>query len=250
VNKHLSIAMFLLGACLALGFVYGMGKVSNAVAQFKQSNAIRVKGYAERRLQSDSAAWSCSVTVRDHELQSGYARIKKDVEACRKQVLSLGVTESELSLSPIETEIKYKGKAKDGAPDATPTNEIDYYILTQRIHVASQDVGKTDRVSKEVTDLIAAGIEVRSDPVAFTCSQIEKVKLEMLAEAAQNARERAAALAERSNGTVGPLISADQGVFQIVPLQSTEVSGEGIYDTSTIQKTIKSVVTMEFAVQK
>ena len=70
----------------------------------------------------------------------------------------------------------------------------------------------------------------------------------MIAEAAQNGRERAAALAGRSNRNVGRLISADQGVFQIVPVNSTEVSGEGIYDIFTIQKTIKAVVTLEFAV--
>ena len=90
MNKHLSIAMFLLGACLALGFVYGMGKVSNAVAQFKRSNAIRVKGYAERQIKSDTAAWSCTVTVRERELQAGYGRLKRDIEACRQKLLRSG----------------------------------------------------------------------------------------------------------------------------------------------------------------
>lgn len=76
----------------------------------------------------------------------------------------------------------------------------------------------------------------------------ERLSVEMIAEAARNGRERAAALAGRDNGTVGPLVSADQGVFQIVPVNSTEVSGEGVYDTRTTEKTIKAVVTMQFAV--
>ena len=243
MNKHLSIAMFLLGACLALGFVYGMGKVSRAVAEFKRNNSIGVKGYAERRITSDTASWSCTVTVREGQLQAGYARIKKDIEGCRQQMLTLGVTESELGLGPIQTEICHKRTAR-----GEETNEIDYYDLTQNMRVSSKDVIKVDRVSKEITDLIAKGIEVRSGEVAFTSSQIEKAKLELIAEATQNGRQRAEALAEQSKGKVGALISANQGVFQIVPVDSTEVSGAGIYDTTTVEKTVKAVVTLEFAV--
>jgi hypothetical protein len=250
VNKHLSIAMFLLGACLALGYGYGMGKVATAVAQFKRSNTICVKGYAERRITSDTAAWSCTVTVRERELHDGYSRLKRDVEACRKQALALGLAENEMSVGPIQTEVihkRTKGLIDAGAQE---TPEIDHYELRQSIGVASGDVAKADRLSKEITDLISAGVEVRSGAVEFTCSQLDKVKLEMIAEAARNGRERAAALAGRDNGTVGPLVSADQGVFQIVPVDSTEVSSVGVYDTRTIEKTIKAVVTMQFAVGK
>jgi len=63
-------------------------------------------------------------------------------------------------------------------------------------------------------------------------------------------RDKSCPRTPRTKGIVGPLISADQGVIQIVPVNSTEVSGEGIYDTRTVVKTIKAVVTLEFAVSK
>jgi len=250
VNKHLSIAMFLLGACLALGFVYGMGKISNAVAHFKRPEAICVKGYAERNITSDTAQWNCCVTVRERELQAGYARLKEQMEACNKKVLNAGLPEKEIAVGAIETTVVHKRSKGPTEPGTQETTEIDHYELIQSLGVASKDVAKVDQLSKGITDLIAEGIEVRSQPVQFTCSQLEKVKLEMIAEAARDGKERAAILAERSNGNVGPLISADQGVFQIVPVNSTEVSSEGIYNTETIEKTIKAVVTMQFAVGK
>jgi hypothetical protein len=237
--------MFLLGACLALGFVYGMGKVSNAVAEFKRTNAIRVKGYAERRITSDTATWSCTVTVREGQLQPGYSRIKDDVEACKQKLTALGLADDELNVGPIQSSIRYKRGEK-----GQDTNEVEYYVLTQSMSVGSKNVGMVDQVSKEITELIAKGIEVRSEKVAFTSSQIEKVKLELLAEATQNGWQRAEVLAERSKGKAGALISANQGVFQIVPVDSTEVSDEGAYDTSTIEKAIKAVVTLEFAVAR
>lgn len=237
--------MFLLGACLALGFVYGMGKVSRAVVEFKRDNCIRVKGYAERKMTSDMASWNCSVVIRDPQLQAGHARLKKDAEACREALVALGIAEGELAMGPADVFICNK-RTENGQE----TNEIDYYNLRQDISVRSGDVAKVDRAAKRITDLIAQGIEVRSGSVSFTCSQIEKAKLELIAEATQNGRERAAALAGQSGGKVGPLISANQGVFQIVPVDSTEVSDYGEYDTSTIEKTMKAVVTLEFAVAR
>ncbi len=41
-----------------------------------------------------------------------------------------------------------------------------------------------------------------------------------------------------------------KGVFQITPVNSTDVSDEGNYDTSTIEKSVKAIVTLEFQVEK
>ena len=49
---------------------------------------------------------------------------------------------------------------------------------------------------------------------------------------------------------MGALISASQGVFQITARHSTEVSSWGVYDTSTIEKTVKAVVTLEYAIER
>jgi len=45
-------------------------------------------------------------------------------------------------------------------------------------------------------------------------------------------------------------VSATQGVFQITAPNSTEVSDYGSYDTSTIEKTVKAVVSCEFSVSR
>jgi hypothetical protein len=43
-------------------------------------------------------------------------------------------------------------------------------------------------------------------------------------------------------------MSAQQGVFQITARHSTDTSGYGMYDTATIEKTAKAVVTLEYAI--
>ncbi|MFN2352064.1 MAG: hypothetical protein ABR497_08980 [Kiritimatiellia bacterium] len=49
---------------------------------------------------------------------------------------------------------------------------------------------------------------------------------------------------------MGALISARQGVFQITTRHSTDTSGYGTYDTTTIEKTAKAVVTLEYTVEQ
>ena len=67
----------------------------------------------------------------------------------------------------------------------------------------------------------------------------------MLGAASADARLRAGEIADKTGAKLGELSSASQGVFQITPAHSTEISGEGMYDTSSIEKTVRAVVTRE-----
>jgi len=65
----------------------------------------------------------------------------------------------------------------------------------------------------------------------------------------ENALERAKQIASSTGSNVGALKSASQGVFQITPVNSTAVSDYGNYDTSSINKTVKAVVTVRYFVK-
>jgi len=83
----------------------------------------------------------------------------------------------------------------------------------------------------------------------FYVSTLPVTKLELLAKATDDAYRWAVVLAENSRGRVGALISAWQGVLQITARYSTDTSGYGVYDTATIEKTAKAVVTLEYAIE-
>ena len=68
----------------------------------------------------------------------------------------------------------------------------------------------------------------------------------MLAEAAKDARTRAEQIAGQGGRGLACLHDADMGVFQITPLHSSNTSGEGENDTSSLDKTITAVVTATF----
>ena len=53
-------------------------------------------------------------------------------------------------------------------------------------------------------------------------------------------------LAKSSGNRVANLISASQGIFQINQPNSTETASGGMYDTSTIEKKVRAVVTIRY----
>jgi hypothetical protein len=71
------------------------------------------------------------------------------------------------------------------------------------------------------------------------------LKKELLGKAIINAKERATEILNASGNSVGKLLSARSGVFQITEPLSTEVAGYGLHSTSTKKKNIKVTVSAE-----
>jgi uncharacterized protein len=84
-------------------------------------------------------------------------------------------------------------------------------------------------------------------PPMYFYTKIADLKIDMLALATKDARNRAGKIAENAGSKLGELKSAKMGVFQITPINSNEVSDYGINDTSSIEKEIMSVVNCVFS---
>jgi len=240
------MASFLLGATLAFGFALSAYMMSAAMVKIRQTNIIKVKGYAQAQIKSDTGLWRGQLTARAPDLSASYTVMDTNRAKVREMIEKLAFTkESTIDFLPIAIDIQYQLNEK-----GVRTDIISGYVLNQTIEIQSPQIDKIEAVSKAASDLIREGIEFRSQQPIYTSSGIEKIKLDLLAQATKNAYDRARTLAENSGGKVGALSSASQGVFQITPLNSTGVSDYGEYDTSTIDKMVKAVVTFEFHVEK
>lgn len=237
-------AMFLLGATLALGFSFSAYIIGQAAVKVTSSNNIKVKGSSVRSVRSDFAHWNGSFSVKDPELANATKRLESSRLAVEAYLKKAGFKQEEISFGRIGIQEIYKLD-----PKGYQTREVQYYLLSQSVHIASAQIQTVERVSRESTDLIRDGIVFRSESPSYIISDLDKYKMELLAEATKNAAERAEVLAKNSKGTVGALISATQGVFQITAPASSDISGYGEYDKSTILKEVKAVVTLEFRVE-
>lgn len=239
--RSTGFGMFLLGAALALGFVVGTREVSRALVDMRKNPNVRVKGTAERDVRAASGSWRGSITSRGPTLEEAYAALTAASERAREFVVERGFTASDIRLSAVASTATYVRDAR-----GTETTEIESWRMTRSIRVDSANVLGIEALSLAATDLVGEGLEVESSAPNYVLADIDSLKKGLLEEATRNGYERAHILASGGGGAVGPLASVSQGVFQIVPRSSVEVSDYGEYDTSSIEKTIKAVVTLEY----
>jgi hypothetical protein len=239
------LAFFLLGATLALGFTVSAHLISSALVRMRQEHTIRVKGFAEQKVTSDIGTWQGTFTVQATAVQDASAALAAAREKISVFLTTLKVPSSEVTFSAIST---HQIMARDAK--GQPTNDIQYYALSQTVTVTSRDVQRIAALSLRATDLINQDVILESGAPQYVFTGLEKLKLDLLAQATRNGFTRAHALADNSGSRVGPLAAAEQGVFQITAPYSTDVSDSGAYDTSTIEKSVKAVITLEYVVEK
>ena len=118
------------------------------------------------------------------------------------------------------------------------------YELTQFIQIESNEVGKIEKISREVTVLLNQRVNFYSEAPRYFYTQLADLKIEMISKATEDARIRAEKIAAYSNGELGALQAAKMGVFQITGQNSTEnYSWGGNFNTSSRDKIAS--ITME-----
>jgi hypothetical protein len=208
--------------------------------EFTQRSQITVKGFAAKAIVSDLALWEGVVITRNKDLATAYRKLEADGTQIVALLEKIKIPKEAIEFSATRTQVLRK---KVGYNE---TNEIEGYQLERSFRVKSADVELVQKVAADSTELLAKGIEITSTPPRFYYTKLEDLKVEMLASATKDARTRAESLAVNSKSHLGSLRSAQQGVFQITPEHSVEVSGYGENDTSSLNKVIRAVVTVEY----
>ncbi|MGH9946471.1 MAG: SIMPL domain-containing protein [Pyrinomonadaceae bacterium] len=234
-NSGFALAVGLVLSSIIFGWFYASAK--------KGDDAITVTGSAKRRITSDLVVWSAGVSAQSPQLADAYKQLADSVPRIKQYLLSKGIPEDQMTVSSISSTTL---KRRDS--DGNETSEVTGYSLSQQLEVRSSDVAKISQVAREATELINQGILIESSAPKYYYTKIGDLKIEMLGEAAKDAKERAVSIASSTGNSIGSVRSARMGVLQITAADSTDVSDYGVYDTSTIEKDMTAVVNVSFAV--
>lgn len=118
-------------------------------------------------------------------------------------------------------ELNYKG---------FQTNKVLAYNASQMIDVQSKDVAKIKQVSLDITSLVNKGVNFSVNPPEYYYTKLAGLKVEIQADAAKDALNRAQKIAEATGSDLGPITTARMGVIQITPVNSNMISDYGIND--------------------
>jgi hypothetical protein len=216
-----------------------------ALERMKSDNTIQVTGSAKRRIRSDLIVWRAHVEVSGADLKSAYRTLSANVPRVTGYLAGKGLAKDKMVVSAVTTRPLHP-RGKDGE---VLDDVVNGYVLSQSVEVRSTDIDKVSALSRQATELIEEGIPLQSDPPEFQYTKLAELKLQMLAEAARDSRLRAEEIARATGARIGVVRQARMGVIQINPADSTDVSGEGNNDTSSLEKDIISVVASTFAME-
>ena len=236
------------GLSLSLGLVLSSWLICKACLDIKSlSHHIFVKGYAERKITSEQTSWSGTLTTRDPSLTEAHKKIAHNREIVIAFLVKAGFKAEQVEASPVIKNTLYALNDK-----GNQTNLIEGYSLTQGFSIDSRDVALMAKLAKEIDRIQESGIDFESHGVRYyyPSDKLEHLKIELLGEATKSAQERAEQFAKNTSCTVGRLLSAAQGVFQVTGINSSNISDYGVYDTSSLVKVVRSVVTLSYAIAK
>jgi len=211
------------------------------------TRSIEVTGSAKRRITSDLIEWTAEIHTTDKDRVAGVRLLKEHVEKTRAWLKGQGVPDEEIRVSSASAneqfETRYEGTGDSRIERSVSTG----WGSTQSITIRSNDVGRVERVSREVTTMLEQGVELSSLPPSYFYTKLADLKIEMLAEASKDARTRADQILAAAGGArIGRLLRADMGVINVNPANSTETSWQGNNDTSSLEKDILTIVHISF----
>ncbi|MDD5164016.1 MAG: SIMPL domain-containing protein [Patescibacteria group bacterium] len=230
VSVILGVAL-IISALIFGGFYY--------FAQSKNStDALSVTGSTKIRVTSDQAKLiiNLSSIVYANDLSSGNRDIAHDLALTRDLLKKSGVADTDIVEGPVSMNQVW---------DQNNTGQIRYQ-LSQIITVQSNDVNKITDISKKIPTLSEQGAIISVQSLEYYYSKLPDLRVSLLTQAVQDAKARAEKIAEGTGRYVGSVISASNGVVQILTPNSVDISDYGNYDTSSIEKDVMVTIKASF----
>jgi len=245
-TRPLVLPALLIGGLLSVGLLGSSLILSHGAQQVAAAREqISVKGTAEKAVKADRAQWVTTVTIQAGSVAEGLPLLQTQTDQVVTALAADGLVEAkDFELSAWSSEPLYQRleNGNDGS--------ILGYRLSRQIGVVLADVQKPTQLNARVETLIGQGINLHDSRADYLVSNLEQIKLSLIGEATKNAHDRAVEFAKSGGVDVGAMQSASQGIFQIrAPLSTDESEYGGEYDTTTINKIARVVVTVDYAIK-
>ncbi|HBK82054.1 MAG TPA: SIMPL domain-containing protein [Flavobacterium sp.] len=225
---------------------------------FKNRNqnldTISVIGLGTKDFVSDEILWSGSFTTKSFDIKEAYNKMVSDQKIVANFFLNKGFKKDEFTFGAVQFNKRYREVRTENPENAYQTKYeqfFDGYEATQTIRFTAKKnpdlMKRIEEVSSKTSELINSGIELTSNSIQYTYSDLPSLKHSLIENASKDASERAEKIVNTANGSLGKLKSASMGVFQITGQGSTEEDTYGgNNDTFSKNKTARITVRLEY----
>lgn len=221
-------------AIVSLGLIAGGYLVGDGLVRAKEADrSVTVRGLAERDVTANLATWTISYSSSAADLAEAQAKVRRDTEAVRGFFNELGFPDD--ALQPT------------GANVSSYTESgVTKYTVRQRLALRTDDIARAQQAVSRQFDLVGKGVFLEEGSgMAYSFTDLNRIKPEMVAEATRDARAAAEQFAKDSDTQVGTIRQATQGYFTI-EARDGEESGWGVADSP--YKKVRVVTTVDFSI--
>ena len=205
-------------------------------------DTLSVTASAKVPISANLVRWSLAVSAEAATVAPAARRLRRDSTLVRKFLLSAGIPADAITPSVV---------ASEQVVIRLPHHRRRVrYRVSQQLEVRTKQIDVVEAASTRVGSLLEQGVEVSAAPLAYLSTELAQAKLTALERATAEARRRAEILAHGLGGKLGRMRSSSQGVYQVTPRDSTDVSDYGINDTTSRDKDVNAVVGATFAVDR
>ncbi len=218
----------IVASILAVGLIAATCILGNTYKyKFRSSESINVTGNALKDFNADLVKWRATFSRKDYDLRVASDQLKADQTVVKNFLISQGINPKEIVFEAVNISKDFQ-YGTDANGNAT---------------IESKELDKIEKASREISTLISQGIELSSSNPNYYYSKLEDLKLELIAQASENAKQRAENIATKSGASLGKLKQADLGIFQITGKNDNEeYSAGGSLNTTSRQKTAQITV--------
>jgi uncharacterized protein len=215
--------------------------------KFKAAETISVTGLAEKDFVSDQIVWTGNYSRKTMDLKVAYTLLKEDEGKIKAYLNGKGISDAEMVFSAVSIDKDFDRKIDMNGREVGSI--FTGYNLKQDVTVDSKNIEKVEKISREVTELIQSGIEFNSASPSYYYTKLAELKLDLLAKASADAKQRAETIAKNSGSGLGKIKKANMGIFQITGKNSNEdYSYGGALNTSSKNKTASITTKIDYAV--
>lgn len=212
-----------------------------------EKRTLQVTGSATQRIISDLIEWSARIETVEADRTSGYRNLRQHVDAAQAYLVAEGLAADDIRVSAATSyeviDMEYVGSGKERVQRRISRG----WRTTQIISVRSKDIARVEKVSREITQLLEKGVPISSNSPTYHYTKLGELKIDMLARASRDARERAEKIVESGGGqNLGKLWAAKMGVININPANSSATSWEGNNDKGSLEKDIITIAHLTF----
>ena len=229
---------------VSLGILVGLALVvsTKMVASTIQKNEISVTGSAFEIVKSDKGSLDFEIEVKKPTRLEAYKTAQEQIKIVEQYLKDKKIEKIELKTPNIYP--SYKNDARGYS-----TNEVDHYNYSQSMSVSANDAELIKEISTDITGLVNKGVAINVYTPSYDYTKLPELKVTLLEKASMDARSRAESMLKPSHNKVGKISAVRMGVYQITPVDSTNVSDMGINDTSTIDKKVTAVANVTFRIK-